>query len=80
MIHKYSFISKSGCVTVFANCNAKAVEKFKRKHPGQSSVAATREESIWTVTTTDETWTLNVPASKKGTCREIKRAMKRLKV
>lgn len=78
MLHKYNFISKSGCVTVFANCDANAVTKFKKKHPGETSVSATKEESTWTVVSNGEAWTLNVPAAKKGTCRQYKKAMKRI--
>ena len=78
MLHKYNFISKSGCVTVFANCDANAVTKFKKKHPGETSVSATKEESTWTVVSNGEAWTLNVPAAKKGTCRQYMKVMKRI--
>lgn len=78
MLHKYNFISKSGCVTVFANCDANAVTKFKKKHPGETSVSATKEESTWIVVSNGEAWTLNVPAAKKGTCRQYRKAMKRI--
>lgn len=79
MIHKYNFISKSGCKTVWSNCDANAVTKFKKKHLGDVSISSTKEESIWTIFLNGEEWTLNVPASKKGTCKEIKQAMKRVK-
>ena len=79
MLHKYSFISKDGCVTFFSNCDANAVTKFKKKHPGRSSLSFTKEESVWTIISDGVTWTLNVPAAKKGTCRKMKQAMKRLR-
>ena len=79
MLHKYSFISKDGCVTIISNCDANAVTKFKKKHPGWTSLSATKEEAVWTITSDGVTWTLNVPAAKQGTCRKMKQAMKRLR-
>lgn len=78
MIHRYNFISKNGCKTIWAQCDADAVTKFKKKHPGESSLSSDKELSIWTITTPDGYWVLNVPASKKGTNRVIKKAMKRI--
>ena len=79
MIYKYNFISSEGCVTIFSNCDANAVIKFEKKHPGWSSLSFTKEESVWTIISDGVTWTLNVPAAKKGTCRKMKQAMKRLR-
>ena len=79
MLHKYSFISKDGCVTIISNCDANAVTKFKKKHPGWTSLSATKEEALWTIISDGVTWTLSVPAAKKGTCRKMKQAMKRLR-
>ena len=79
MLHKYSFISKDGCVTIISNCDANAVTKFEKKHPGRSSLSFTKEESVWTIISDGVTWTLNVPAAKQGTCRKMKQAMKRLR-
>ena len=79
MIYKYNFISSEGCVTIFSNCDANAVTKFEKKHPGRSSLSFTKEESVWTIISDGVTWTLNVPAAKKGTCRKMKQAMKRLR-
>ena len=77
MLHKYTFIAKSGCVTVVANCDANAVTKFKDKHPGETSLSSTKEESVCTVISGGITWKLNVPAEKKATCRKYRKAMKR---
>ena len=79
MIYKYHFISSEGSVTIFSNCDANAVTKFEMKHPGWSSLSFTKEESVWTIISDGVTWTLNVPAAKKGTCRKMKQAMKRLR-
>ena len=79
MLHKYSFISKDGCVTIISDCDANAVTRFKKKHPGWTSLSATKEEAVWTIISDGVTWTLNVPAAKKGTCRKMKQAMKRLR-
>ena len=79
MIYRYNFISSEGCVTIFSNCDANAVTKFKKKHPGETSLSATKEEAVWTIVSGGITWTLNVPAAKQGTCRKIKQAMKRLR-
>ena len=79
MLHKYSFISRDGCVTIISNCDANAVTKFKKKHPGWTSLSATKEEAVWTIISDGVTWTLNVPAAKQGTCRKMKQAMKRLR-
>ena len=72
MIYRYNFISSEGCVTIFSNCDANAVTKFEKKHPGWSSLSFTKEESVWTIISDGVTWTLNVPAAKKGTCRNRK--------
>ena len=79
MLHKYSFISRDGCVTIISNCDANAVTKFKKKHPGWTSLSATKEEAVWTIISDGVTWTLNIPAAKQGTCRKMKQAMKRLR-
>ena len=79
MIYKYNFISSEGSVTIGSNCDANAVTKFEKKHPGWSSLSFTKEESVWTIISNGVTWTLNVPAAKKGTCRKMKQAMKRLR-
>ena len=79
MLHKYSFISRDGCVTIISNCDANAVTKFKKKHPGWTSLSATKEEAVWTIISDGVTWTLYVPAAKQGTCRKMKQAMKRLR-
>ena len=79
MLHKDSFISKDGCVTIISNCDANAVTKFKKKHPGWTSLSATKEEAVWTIISSGVTWTLNVPAAKQGTCRKMKQAMKSLR-
>ena len=79
MIYKYNFISSEGSVTIFSNCDANAVTKFEKKHPGWSSLSFTKEESVWTIISDGVTWTLNVPAAKQGTCRKMKQAMKRSK-
>ena len=79
MLYKYNFISKEECVSIISNCDANAVTKFKKKHPGETILSFTKEESIWTIISNGVTWTLNVPSAKKGTCREMKKAMKRLK-
>ena len=79
MIYRYNFISSEGSVTIFSNCDANAVTKFEKKHPGWSSLSFTKEESVWTIISNGVTWTLNVPAAKKGTCRKMKQAMKRLR-
>ena len=71
------FISANSS-NVGSNCDANAVTKFKKKHPGETSVSATKEESTWTVVSNGEAWTLNVPAAKKGTCRQYRKAMKRI--
>ena len=79
MIYRYNFISSEGCVAIFSNFDVNAVTKFKKKHPGETSLSATKEESVWTIGSGGITWTLNVPAAKQGTCRKIKQAMKRLR-
>ena len=79
MLHKYSFISRDGCVTIISNCDANAVTKFKKKHPGWTSLSATKEEAVWTIISDGVTWTLNVPAAKQGTCRKMKQSMKMLR-
>lgn len=79
MIHKYVFLSKSGCKTVFAVCDANAVKRFKKSHPGEISLSATKESAAWTIFCPGETWTLNVPASQRGTNRAIRKAERRLK-
>ena len=79
MLHNHSFISKDGGVAIISNCDANAVTKFEKKHPGRSSLSFTKEESVWTIISDGVTWTLNVPAAKKGTCRKMKQAMKRLR-
>ena len=79
MIYRYNFISSEGCVTIFFIFVANAVTKFEKKHPGWSSLSFTKEESVWTIISNGVTWTLNVPAAKKGTCRKMKQAMKRLR-
>ena len=48
MLYKYNFISKEGCVSIISNCDANAVTKFEKKHPGKTSMSFTKEESIWT--------------------------------
>ena len=78
MIHRYNFISKNGCKTIWAQCDADAVTKFKKKQPGVSSLSSDKELSVWTITTPDGYWVLNVPTSKKGTNRVIKKAMERI--
>ena len=79
MIYRYNFISSEGCVTIFSNCDANAVTKFEKKHPGWSSLSFTKEESVWAIISNGVTRTLKVPAAKKGTCRKMKQAMKRLR-
>ena len=79
MIYRYNFISSEGCVTIFSNCDANAVTKVKKKHPGWTSLSATKEEAIWTIISDGVTLTLNVPAAKKGNCSKMKQAMKRLR-
>ena len=43
MIHRYNFISKNDCKTIWAQCDADAVTKFKKKHPGVSSLSSDKE-------------------------------------
>ena len=79
MIYRYNFISSEGSVTIFSNCDANAVTKFEKKHPGWSSLSFRKEEAVGTIIWNGVTWTLNVPGAKKGTCRKMKQAMKRLR-
>ena len=66
-------------MTILSKCDENEVTKFKKKHPGETSLSATKEEAVWTIVSGCITWTLNVPAAKQGTCRKIKQAMKRLR-
>ena len=79
MLHKYSFISRDGCVTIISNCDANAVTKFKKKHPGWTSLSATKEEAVWTRISSGVIWAVDGPDAKQGTCRKMKQAMKRLR-